>query len=146
MRQSQIPRHAGFTLIELLVTMAVAVIIAVVAVPSMQNMVIKKNLSNASEKVAVAFRKARLMARSQNTQITVQLSQGSNTVQLTAPNGDVVQSIQLDGVSADTDLSIQFNSLGTVNTTGSINLVSTKDSNKSTPVSIDNLFGHITTG
>jgi len=146
MKSVKLSRHTGFTLIELLVTMAVAVIIAVFAVPSMKTLVINKNLNNASEKVAVAFRKAKLIARSQNTHITVQLNQGSNTVQLTAPNGDVVQSIKMDGVNADTDLSIQFNALGTVNATGTVNLVSTKDSNKSTQISVDNLFGHITTG
>jgi len=146
MSQFSSPRQSGFTLIELLVTMAVAVVIAVFAVPSMKNISINKHLNSASEKVAVAFRKARLIARAQNTHITVQLSQGSNTVQLTLPNGDVVQSIKLDEVSADTDLSIQFNALGTVNSTGSINLISTRDTSKSTQISIDNLFGHISAG
>lgn len=146
MKTSRLARQSGFTLVELLVTMTVAILIAVFAVPSMNNIAIKKNLTSSSEKVAVAFRKARLIARSQNTQVTVSISQGSNAVQLTTPDGNVVQTIKLDAVNADTDLSIQFNAMGTVNTTGSVNLVSTKDGNKSTQVSIDNLFGHITTG
>lgn len=146
MQHDHATRQTGFTLVELLVTMAVAVIIGVIAVPSMKTMVVNKNLTAAGEKVSVAFRKARLMARSENTNITVQVTQGSNTVQLTAPDGSVIQNIKLDGVNADTDLSIEFNALGTVNTTGSVTLVSTKDATRSTQVSIDSLFGHITTG
>jgi len=86
------------------------------------------------------------MARSENTKITVQVAQGSNTVQLKSPDGSILQSIKLDGVNANADLSIEFNSLGTVNSTGTVTLVSTKDANRSTQISIDNLFGHISAG
>lgn len=138
--------QTGFTLIELIVVLAVAAVLAVFAVPSMNNLAVKHNLSNAGEKVALAFNKARRIARSENTKVSVAFSQGSNTIQLSTPDGTVLQRIKLDHVNADTTASVSFNSLGAVNATASITLVSTKDPDKSTQVNVDSLFGHVKIG
>jgi prepilin-type N-terminal cleavage/methylation domain-containing protein len=141
-KQSQ----AGFTLVELAVVLAVAAVLAVFAVPSLNNLAVKHNLSNAGEKVALALTKAKRMARSENTKVVVAFNQGSNTIQLKTPGGTVLQAIKLNHVNADTTGSVSFNSLGAVNTTASITLVSTKDPSKTTQVNVDSLFGHVKIG
>lgn len=136
----------GFTLIEILVVLSVAATLSVMVVPSLQSLVIKHSLSNAEDNVAAAFRRAKLTARAENTNIRVEFNEGSDLVQLKLPNDTVLQSIKLSGVTADNSVTFRFNALGTVNAVGDITLVSNQDSNRTTQVRIDTLFGQIKLG
>ncbi|MHA3891796.1 pilus assembly FimT family protein [Acinetobacter sp. GXMZU3951] len=67
-------RSRGFTLIELLVTIAVLVIIAMLAAPSFKDLMLKQNLKKSSQELAEVLTKARAKAAFERRQITVQLN------------------------------------------------------------------------
>ena len=67
-------RSRGFTLIELLVTIAVLVIIAMLAAPSFNDLMLKQNLKKSSQELAEVLTKARAKAALERRQITVQLN------------------------------------------------------------------------
>ena len=67
-------RSRGFTLIELLVTIAVLVIIAMLAAPSFKDLMLKQNLKKSSQELAEVLTKARAKAALERRQITVQLN------------------------------------------------------------------------
>ncbi len=67
-------RWKGFTLIELLVTIALITILATVAIPSFQNMVIRNRLTTDFNQVLTAIHYARSEAAKKRGEITVVLT------------------------------------------------------------------------
>lgn len=70
--------RTGFTLIELLVTIAVAVILATVAAPNFQSMIIKNRLVADHNEVLVGFNYARSEAVKRREKITAILTPGTD--------------------------------------------------------------------
>lgn len=69
----------GFTLVELMVTIAVIFIIAMIAAPSMSNIVAKQRLNTVTKDLAYTFGQARSQSASLRKQVIVSLTEGSNS-------------------------------------------------------------------
>jgi prepilin-type N-terminal cleavage/methylation domain-containing protein len=136
-------KQIGFSLIELAIVLSVASVFAAMATPGFMSMIIKSNLYNAQMDTVQALRKAKNIARSENTNITVEIAENSDVITLKRPNDSIIQTIKLPKVSADSAISFTFNALGTVNQTGTIILVSQRSSYRSISITIENLFGLI---
>ena len=86
-------KQGGFTLIELIITMAVMAIIAMIAAPSLANMLSQQNLNKSSRELAAILSQARSKAAIERREVTVQL--GSTAVNDDdtlnwAPQGDSI--------------------------------------------------------
>lgn len=77
----------GFTLIELMVTIAVLVVIAVVAVPTMQNMIARQQLNTTAKELAYVFSQARGQAAALRKNVTVKFSLN------TAPTNTILNAV-----------------------------------------------------
>lgn len=64
----------GFTLIELMVTIAVLAIIATLAAPSFNNILLKQNLNKSTHELTLVLTQARAKAALDRREITVQLN------------------------------------------------------------------------
>ena len=71
----------GFTLIELMVTIAVMAIIAMIAAPSMSNMVAKQRLNSTTRELANTLSQARSQAALLRKEVTVTLNSDSPNTQ-----------------------------------------------------------------
>lgn len=71
-------KHKGFTLIELMVTIAVMAIIAMMAAPSMQNMIAKQQLNTTARDLASIFSQARGQAAILRKNVTIKFSTNSD--------------------------------------------------------------------
>ena len=79
-------KNRGFTLIELLVTISVLAIIAVLAVPSFSNILLKQNLKKSTQQLADVLVQARAKAALERREITVQLNTSAVADSLTQLN------------------------------------------------------------
>lgn len=75
-------KSRGFTLIELMVTMAVMAVVAMMAAPSFNNMLIKQNMNKSARDLMAVFSEAKAKAV---------LERRSVTVKLNAAKGDTTQ-------------------------------------------------------
>lgn len=68
LREARLParRHQGFTLVELMITLAVAVVLTVIAVPSFSNMINSNRLTTAANAMVGALNSARMEAIKRN--------------------------------------------------------------------------------
>lgn len=112
----------GFSLVELIITVAIISIFASIALPDLATTFARSALKEAGTTTALALRKAKNIARSHNTTVRVKFTQNSGTITLTLPDDSVIQTIELDKALAETDSAYKFNSIGTVDTTGTISL------------------------
>lgn len=76
----------GFTLIELMVTIAVLAIIAMMAAPSMSQLLLKQNLNKSSQELIFVLNQARAKAALDRREITVQLNTSAVTNTVTQLN------------------------------------------------------------
>lgn len=87
-------QHRGFTLIELIITVTVLAIIATMAVPSFNHMILRQNLKKSTQELTQVLADARAKAALERREITVRLNTtlSANTpTQLNwAPNGKVI--------------------------------------------------------
>ena len=67
----------GFTLVELMITIGVMAIIAVMAVPSFTNMLLKQNLNKSTRDLVIVLEKARSKAALERRAVTVILNSSS---------------------------------------------------------------------
>ena len=79
-------KENGFTLIELMVTIAVLAIIAMIAVPSFSNMLLKQNLKKSTQELANVLVQARSKAALERREVTVQLNTSAVADSLTQLN------------------------------------------------------------
>ena len=76
----------GFTLVELMVTIAVFAIIAMLAVPSFNNILLKQNLKKSTQELASVLVQARSKAALERREVTVQLNTSAIADSLTQLN------------------------------------------------------------
>lgn len=69
----------GFTLVELMVTIAVIAILAMIAAPSMSNMVTKQRLDTTARELAYTFGDARSKSAVLRKEVVVKFEDGANT-------------------------------------------------------------------
>ena len=115
----------GFTLIELMVTIAVIAILAMIAAPSMSNLIAKQQLNKSARELAATFSQARSQAALLRTSVTVSLNSTSANTTNTfnwapgANNTLIVTAIDSSTspptTSALTLSSVVFNASGTLN-------------------------------
>jgi len=146
--------------------LAALAIVFAVALPSLENTAAKADMNAATEQVAQAFRTAKNAARLTSTRVTVTLTangSGDNTISFAFANGTVdgegtayadnegnAQSrmalpvIRLPAqIAVNGETVFTYDALGMVDTTGSIALVSTADSDYASTVTINTLMGHV---
>lgn len=102
----------GFTLIELMVTIGVMAIIAVIAVPSFNSMLLKQNLNASTRSLVITLEKARSKAALERRLVTVALNSSNSS----AADTDSTLNWQPSGKSAliSTTTSITFRADGMV--------------------------------
>ena len=79
-------KSRGFTLVELIVTIAVLAIIATLAVPSFNNILLKQNLKKSTQELASVLVQARSKAALERREVTVQLNTSAIADSLTQLN------------------------------------------------------------
>lgn len=67
----------GFTLVELMVTISLMAIIAVIAIPSFNNLMLKQNLNKSTRELVIILNKARSKAALERRAVTVTLNSSS---------------------------------------------------------------------
>ena len=102
----------GFTLIELMVTIGVMAIIAVIAVPSFNSMLLKQNLNASTRSLVITLEKARSKAALERRLVTVALNSSNSS----AADTDSTLNWQPSGKSTliSTTTSITFRADGMV--------------------------------
>lgn len=115
-----INRRAGFTLIELLVTIAVIVIVATIAIPGFQSMMVRSQWASDYNEVLSGLILARSEAVKRRDNVTMEVSYGGTSwsykVEDDGGNELRVRASSNDRVSLDVanDFDVIFNSLGRV--------------------------------
>ena len=163
MKSFNIRKNHGVTLIELMISMSAISILLTFAGVSMQDATARSEIKAATAEVVHAFRTAKNAARLTNSGVTTEIrlardesgyiisfafdahqrQGGEANISL---NGLELVDIELSkkiSVSADT-MSYRFDSLGMINKTGTISLVSTIDNEQTSTVVINNTMGYVT--
>ena len=83
-------RQGGFTLVELMVTVAIAAVIAMIAVPSFQQMTRRSRLATAGNELVAAMQSARMAAVSQRESVSFCPSADGTTCAAAAGNRWIV--------------------------------------------------------
>ena len=128
-------RARGITLVEILVVVAVLLILASFAVPSMSNATVKAELTATVENVEYSIQAARNIARMNETPITVQFDQagaGTQTISFRAKGSANTPGIQdyllPEGIQLVSGQGgFEFDSRGLVEIPGTIILVAKAD-------------------
>lgn len=120
-----IPRRQGGALfMEVLMVLVIAAILAALASPGMRSVMVGNDLSSAQDTMIQTLRKARYLARSQGTPVTVRLEAGAHIVELQTRDNMLQERVSLPRrVTVANDLDLVFNPVGTVSGSGNIALV-----------------------
>ncbi|MBK6999902.1 MAG: GspH/FimT family pseudopilin [Rhodoferax sp.] len=97
-KQLELPRHKGFTLIELMVVVSIVAIVAAIAIPSWNNLIVSNRIRAAVNDWISSTQFARSEALRQNMQIT--LCPSSDGIQCTATDYETGWIVRTDGTIA----------------------------------------------
>ena len=140
-------RHRGFTLIELLVTIAVMVIVATIAVPGFQSMMVSNRLASDHNEILAGLTLARSEAIKRRQDVTFEVTNDSPWAFEINSGGNTLRARSGSGGSLAfaTGTSVTFNNLGRAPAcSGSCTLTLTHSS-ESRDITI-NSFGRIGRG
>ena len=138
-------KQCGFTVVELIIIIAIISIFASIALPDLATTFARSSLKEAGSTTALALRKAKNIARSRNTSVSVNFVENSSDITLTLPDNSVIQTVTLDNVLSESNAVYKFNSIGTVDSTGTIFLKSSLIQSLKKSVVIATLSGQIRT-
>lgn len=137
-------RQTGFTAIELAIVITLVAILSSIIVPGMGDVFARSALTTGQQDLMQALRKAKVVARNENTSVTVTLTAKNPRITLLSANGRFVQNIDLPASIAPLQSdSYRFNSMGVLNKIGTITLTSLQDATQTRQVSIRTLFGQL---
>ncbi len=140
-------RNDGFTVVELAIVIAIVAILSAVLVPGMADVFARSSLTTAQQDLMQALRKAKIVARNQNTTVTVTLVAGNPRITLRSANGLFDQNVDLPAtVAPRQSATYRFNAMGVLDQTGTITLTSSRDANQTRTVRIQTLFGQLEAG
>jgi len=163
MKQFNRKNNRGITLVEMMISFSVAAILLTLAGTSMQDVSARSEIKASTGEVVQALRSAKHAARLTNTSVTTEIKladdnsnyiitfafadhqDGDGNANL-ASNGLRLVDIELSDrilVSSNT-MVFKFDSMGMVNTTGVITLMSLVDSDYESSVFINNTMGYVT--
>ncbi len=130
-----------------MVVISIVAILAAILVPGMSDIFARNSLTSAQQDLMQAIRKAKAVARNQNTAVTITLVADSPRITLTSADGRFTQNIDLPGsVSPATSATYRFNPLGLLDQTGTITLNSSLDGTQTKTITIQTLFGQLEAG
>ncbi len=150
--------HSGFTILELMLTVTIVSILISIAVPAMINTFARSEIKSAKEGISQTLRKAKHIARTANTTITVEISLNpqNNTITSTLPNGSnqLPDGTRLNNIdlpdriavsSTNNNTTYSFNSFGMLDIAdvGVISLTSTRNTNETGSVRVLNILGQL---
>ncbi len=137
----------GFTIVELAVVITLVAVLSGILVPGMADVFARNSLGTAQQDLMQALRRAKIVARNQNTTVTITLTQNSPVVTLQATNGLFNQTVNLPAtVSPAASATYQFNAMGVLDRTGTITLRSSRDASQNRTIRIQTLFGQVEAG
>lgn len=111
----------GISFLELLTVVSIIGIIAFAAAPHFKEMIERQNLNNAKSALFHSLNKAKNIARTESTVVTVSLT--GNVITLTPGNSANTHTTTLpDTINIDSFTSFQFNAMGMATTTAGNNL------------------------
>ncbi|MFQ5470773.1 MAG: prepilin-type N-terminal cleavage/methylation domain-containing protein [Gammaproteobacteria bacterium] len=142
---SHVKKVAGFTLVELLVTLLVVAVISTVSTPGVSSFIVNAALDSAQNNITLSIQKAKNIARSTNSSVTLSVTENSNQIILLSADSSFSQTIDMPtSVFSLSTVSFQFNPFGLVNNTGTITLKSARDGTQARKINIVTLLGQIT--
>jgi len=115
----QTKKNQGFTLIELMVTVAIMAIIAIMAAPSFNSLIMNQNLKKSTDSLIQEIRVARSKAILDKREITLNLaslSSNTNSVMNWSPEGKVK-------LKTASNNQLKFNGSGVLTTFGTFSVV-----------------------
>lgn len=116
-------RQTGSFFMEMLVVVAIVAILMALATPNLRSNMLSNDLDSAQDTLLQGLRKARFLARSQGTPVTVRVDAGGRSIQLRSRDGRVAETITLPRrVSISDGFEMVFNPVGTVDGSGVIAL------------------------
>lgn len=147
--------NVGFSLVELAVTLAVLSILTAIVAPNFFQLLVRKEMDSAQRNIAVAINKAKTIARTQSTTVTVSRLADGSGVSISSgvlaqaqifPIKDASVVFRDSGGVTMNPAAFTFDALGKVTplTGGEIEIMSSRDSSgKVKLIEITNGFGHI---
>ncbi len=118
-------RQQGTLLVELLVVVAILAIMAALAAPDMRTIMREHYLKSAQDTLVQSLRKAKYVARSNGTTVTVTIGKGEHEVRLVSDDNTVSDHITLPrSITVSDNVEIVFKPIGTVTGAGNIDLIS----------------------
>ena len=137
----------GFTVVELAIVIALVAILSSILAPGMADIFARSSLGSAQQDLMQALRKAKIVARNQNTTVAITLTQGSPVIRLQAANGLFSQTTNLPSTITPTaSATYRFNAMGVLDQTGTITLKSSRDATQTRTIRIRTLFGQLEAG
>ncbi len=126
---------------------SIVAILAAILVPGMGGISARSSLASAQQDLMQAIRKAKSVARNQNTAVTITLVANNSRISLASADGRFTQNIDLPGsIAPDTSAAYRFNPMGLLDQTGTITLISSRDATQTRAVTIQTLFGQLEAG
>ena len=85
--------YRGNNLLETVVIVSIIIVLAIIAIPSVSDLLLRKDMENAQGTVVETLRSAKQTARTQNTEINVLIS--NKTIAISNPSGEMINTVDL---------------------------------------------------